>query len=154
MKYTGFIIRRNNVSNYKQVQGRAISKQAKCLVKTWCWISIKRKGQDVWGKVEIDKFDTQVRWHGTRPPSTSPPAKSTLNGANKNICTFSHFQKSYLWHFCLGADFKALPLRSTNFSWESFSGGTFFISSLLSGSPLTSRTVIWSLVHGRMTQNR
>ena len=33
--------------------------------------------------------DTQARWHGTRPPSTSPPAKSTLNGANpKKIANF------------------------------------------------------------------
>ena len=52
-----------------------------------------------------------------------------------------------------GDDFKALPPRSTNFSWESFSGGTFFIS-WLSGSPLTSRTVIWSLDHGPTMQSR
>ena len=49
----------------------------------------KGKSQDVkGGEVHIDKFDTQARWHGTRPPSTSRLAKSTLNGANKNICRF------------------------------------------------------------------
>ena len=45
----------------------------------------------------------------------------------KIFADFHKFSELYLLHI-LGEDFQAFPPRSTNFSWESFSGGTFFIS--------------------------
>ena len=90
----------------------------------------------------VDKLDSQARWHGTRPPSTSPPAKSTLNGASQNICKYCIIlQPKYLngasqniciyciilqlnyveifpFPFLSSDNFQAL--RSTNFSRESF----------------------------------
>ena len=126
----------------------------------------------------VDKLDSQARWHGTRPPSTSPPAKSTLNGASQNICKYCiilylkylngasqnickycfilwlKYVEIFPFPFLSSDNFQAL--RSTNFSRESFvrrRPRTFFIF-WLPGFPLMSRTVIWSLGRGPMMPSR
>ena len=126
----------------------------------------------------VDKLDSQARWHGTRPPSTSPPAKSTLNGASQNICKYCiilylkylngasqnickycfilwlKYVEIFPFPFLSSDNFQAL--RSTNFSRESFvrrRPRTFFIF-WLPGFPLMSRTVIWSLGRGPTMPSR
>ena len=107
----------------------------------------------------VDKLDSQARWHGTHRPSTSPPAKSTLNGASQNICKYCiipllKYVEIFPFPFLSSDNFQAL--RSTNFSRESFvrrRPRTFFIS-WLPGFPLMSRTVIWSLGRGPTMRSR